>query len=134
MKKSIILISSFLVPAVILAQFGFERKYDINVIKDNIQQNHPWMGGLNSCQYSNIDLDQDGTLDLFIFEKTDKTIRTFVQEGNTGVMDFRYAPEYEAVFEDPAISLAGWVLMADYNGDGKQDIFTTGLFGLTKSI
>ena len=110
-----------LLPILGFGQFGFERDQSIHVIKNNIQQKFPWVGGLDFCQYSNIDLDLDGTLDLFIFDQTcDKTL-TFLQKGAAGEIDFEYAPEYEASFE----GFSNWTLLADYNNDGKMDIFTS---------
>jgi len=122
MKKIGLLI--LLLPMVAQAQFGFQRQFDITVIKDNIQQKYPWVGGLDYCQFSNVDLNQDGTQDLLIFDKTCHKILTFVQLGAPGINDLVYAPEYESVFESIFPELVGWILMADYNQDGKMDIFT----------
>lgn len=88
-------------------------KTDVNFI-DN-----PWAGGLNFVQLSNIDLDMDGTKDLFTFDRTGNKIRTFIKKGSAGTVSYRYDPSYERKF--PVIY--EWVLLADYNCDGKEDIF-----------
>ncbi len=119
-----------LLPIGAFSQFGFNRMDNIAVIEDNVQQKYPWVGGLDYCQYSNIDLDQDGVLDLFIFDTTCDKILTFLQKGTAGNMDFEYAPEYEKVFEAFSPELYGWVLLADYDGDGKMDLFTS-LYGVS---
>ena len=124
----------FLIPLILFfpifsfGQFGFQQdttNTNIQVIKNGIQQKHPWVGGLDYCQYSNIDLDFDGVADLLIFDKTTNKILTFLQKGATGVTDFEYAPSYEKAFEeDIDAKFIGWFLLADYNLDGKPDIFT----------
>lgn len=73
-------------------------------------------GGLNSPQFSTIDLNGDNKNDLFIFDRSTNRIFTFVAENNR----YRYAPEYEIIFP----SLQNWCLLVDYDKDGKKDIFT----------
>lgn len=114
------------------AQFGFERIDTVNVIKDSITQRYAWAGGIDYAQLSNIDLNQDGVQDLFIFDRTADKVLTFIQNGTTGQVDYTYAPEYENNFP-PMMS---WALLVDYNCDGKKDIFTytIGGFKVYKNI
>ena len=79
-----------------------------------------WAGGLNFIQASTIDLNSDGIPDLFIFDRTGNKIRTFINNGTDGVVDYKYAPQYESKFPH----LHDWALLADYNGDSKADIFS----------
>jgi len=75
-------------------------------------------GGLNTPQFSEIDLDGDGTLDLFVFDRWADVIRTF--KYNVSKARYEYAPEYERQFP----SMHELVLLRDYNCDGFEDIFT----------
>lgn len=77
---------------------------------------NPWSGGLNACQFSAIDLNQDNVQDLFVFDRAGDRVLTFI---NNGAMDYSYAPEYISAFP----TLSDWALLADYNCDGKADIF-----------
>ena len=116
-----------------LAQFGFVQdttNLNVEVIKNGIQQKFPWVGGLNYCQFSNIDLDLDGTLDLFIYDQSGDKVLTFLQKGGAGVMDFEYAPSYEESFNDISPKLEDWVLLVDYDGDGQMDIFSPSSGGI----
>ena len=81
---------------------------------------NPWAGGINNAQVSNIDLNMDGIKDLFVFDRTGNKIRTFINKGTSGAVNFKYAPQYESKF--PA--LHDWALLVDYNCDGKEDIFS----------
>ena len=51
------------------SQIEFIQNNDISVLKNDIELTNPWCGGLNFCQFSNIDLNLDGVEDLFIFDK-----------------------------------------------------------------
>ena len=79
----------------------------------------PWVGGLNSVRFSEIDLDLDGNPDLLGFEKHGNRLLPFLRTDN----GFLFAPEYARCFPD----LHDWVILYDYNHDGKADIFTYGL-------
>jgi hypothetical protein len=80
----------------------------------------PWAGGMNSCQFGEIDLNLDGINDLFVFDRYGDRIMTFLNSGIPGSIDYDYAPEFISKFPD----LNDWAILADYNLDGKADIFT----------
>ncbi len=82
-----------------------------------------WAGGLNAVQYNTLDLNLDGTLDLVLFDRTSYQIIPLLAEGNR----YRFAPEYISRF--PRIE--AWLVLADYNCDGKVDIFTHTNTGVT---
>ncbi|MBS1765215.1 MAG: T9SS type A sorting domain-containing protein [Bacteroidetes bacterium] len=89
---------------------------------------NPWAGGLNSASYQTIDLNNDGLKDLFVFEKQSEStypgvfkIRTFINTGSAGVSSYTYDPNYEQYFPQDMVSFC---MLIDYNGDGREDIFT----------
>jgi hypothetical protein len=82
-----------------------------------------WAGGINSGQYGTIDVNGDAIDDLVIFDRTTGKINTFISTGS----DYQYQPEYEYLFPT---NLNSWMLLADYDCDGKKDIFTNTTFGL----
>jgi hypothetical protein len=85
---------------------------------------NPWAGGLNAAQYSTIRLNNDSRDDLLVFDRSTNRISTFVAIDNpsgSGIA-WQHAPEYEAYF--PVVY--NWVLLVDYDGDGRKDIFTAG--------
>jgi hypothetical protein len=99
---------------------GKGQDHSVPVFSVNRSQiDFPWAGGMNTCQFGNIDLDQDGIKDLVVFDRTGNRILPFrvIPSGNS--FDYRYAPEYAAKFP----VLEHWVIFADYNLDGKEDIF-----------
>ncbi|MCK9203839.1 MAG: T9SS type A sorting domain-containing protein [Bacteroidales bacterium] len=86
----------------------------------------PWAGGLNSCQFCAIDLNLDGINDLLIFDRHGNRKLTFINHGTPNAIDYSFAPEYAAKIP----VLHDWVITADYNCDGKMDLFTYGFGGV----
>jgi hypothetical protein len=116
------------------SQFGFQRIDTIDVYESSVLQKYAWAGGMDYCQFSNIDLNFDGTQDLFVFDRSNNKVLTFLQTGAAGSSNLVYAPQYESKFpqynniynayEDEQF-LFSWVLLVDYNCDGKKDIFAS---------
>lgn len=79
-----------------------------------------WAGGLNFCQFSELDMDMDGIKDLFVFDRTGNKIVTFLNGGTPGTVDYHHTMLYNDRFPP----LKEWALLVDYNCDGKEDIFT----------
>lgn len=81
---------------------------------------NPWAGGLNSAQYSTMHLDADTMQDLVLFDRQTGRVLTFLAEKGEAGCQWRHAPQYESRF--PAIEY--WMLLVDYDRDGKKDLFT----------
>ena len=106
-----------------------QTRYEVEVRENNDILTMPWTGGLNSPQFSNIDLVRDGITDMISFDKQGNILRTYVHLPASGRwMQFW---EYEDIFPD----LVDWVQIVDYNRDGIEDIFTssskTGVAGIS---
>lgn len=88
------------------------------------------VGGLNSPQFSSVDLNNDGQEDLHVFDRVGDIQMAFVHDAVPGSGNYTYAPELLENF--PAIT--NWVLLRDYNGDNIKDIFAfsdvIGFFGI----
>jgi hypothetical protein len=84
---------------------------------------NPWGGGINSGQFSHVDLNNDGILDLVVFDRADRSLTPYLAEARNGAYEYIYAPEYRASFPGTD-SLGAWVLFRDYDCDGLIDLFT----------
>src|SRR5665213_3382206 len=109
-------------PLAIHAQNNFIRQDTVPVFMNSVQQPFAWAGGMNSCQFSQIDLNQDGILDLFVFDRAGNKITTYINQGTANQVDYVLASQYIDKFP----RMHDWVLLRDYNCDGKMDIFTSG--------
>lgn len=124
----IVLIFSFLIYSYFsLAQFQFDFKQSLPVIKAGNALKMPWAGGLNYVQVSQIDIDFDGDLELFVFDRSSDQIRIFKQIEINGVKSYEFASMAYLQFPN---DLRYRVQISDYNQDGKNDIFTYGIGGM----
>lgn len=111
-----------IIPAYSFAQLHLVRWDSIPVIADGTQLKNAWAGGMNSPQFSQIDLNDDGIKDLFVFERNwNGMVSTFINNGTEGQIDYIHEAKYQHSFP----VMHNWVLLADYNCDGKEDIFTS---------
>lgn len=81
---------------------------------------NPWTGGLHACQFGRMDLDGDGQKDLLVFDRHGDRLLCFLNQGGEGEIRYAYTTAYDACFP----RLTDWVIFADYDGDGREDIFT----------
>lgn len=104
------------------AQNKFEITDGIQVRMNGFDLEKPFTGGLNSPQFTEFDLNQDGVLDLIVFDRVDYKILPYLR---TNKNSFLYAPEFEPLLpKGKDIYIA-----ADLNSDGKNDIFTLSEIG-----
>ena len=109
-----------LFPYFLSSQFNFERVETIPVVRDGANLELAWSGGFNNPQFSNIDIDMDGIQDLFVFDRSGNVSLLFLTSVQGNEITYTLALEYLDNFPE----LSGWVLLIDYNSDGKADIFT----------
>jgi len=88
--------------------------------EENELLSYPWAGGLNAVQFGEIDLDRDGLNDLFVFDRHGDRKLCFINNGVFNSVSYSYRHEYADLLPD----LSDWAIFIDYDGDGKQDIFT----------
>ncbi|MBY0432581.1 MAG: T9SS type A sorting domain-containing protein [Cyclobacteriaceae bacterium] len=121
MRPLFFLLFILAVPAA--AQFTYTQDQSIPVEVNGKTLRNAWAGGLNSPQINTLDLNADGQADLVIFDKTAGKIVTFLAVNS----QYRYAPDYENLFPT---EVSTFVLLRDYNCDGKKDLFTFGQIGV----
>ncbi|MFT5918751.1 MAG: hypothetical protein ACI9FU_000551, partial [Granulosicoccus sp.] len=91
MKRAMMLMVTTLVVSQSFAQTFFERNDDVGVIHSGTPLLHPWAGGLNNPEFSNIDLNGDAIQDLFIFDKAGNKVVTYLGNGTPDAVDFNLA-------------------------------------------
>jgi len=122
MKNSLLLFLSFAAPFTISAQIYYSEAYDIEALSENKVIAHPFTGGFNNAQFSEIDLNQDGIMDLIVTDRFGNTVQPFVNSGIPDSVHYTFAPEYSVKFPE----MDEVLITRDYNDDGKMDLFVTG--------
>lgn len=81
-----------------------------------------WAGGLNTCQFNTLPLNSDARPDLVVFDRTTDKISTFLAATDaSGAFVWQYAPQYERQFP----TVINWLVLVDYDGDGRKDLFAS---------
>ena len=96
-------------------KLSFIQSQDLTVLKSGDTLKSSWAGGINSAQISTMDLNNDQLNDVVIFDKSGNKILTFINH----IDHYVYDSQYESYFP----KIENWMLLRDYNDDGKKDIF-----------
>lgn len=113
-----------LMPLAAMAQFTYTLDASIPVQNSEGEDlSLAWAGGLNAVQFNTMDLDGDGQEDLVLFDRMAGKVITFIVSEGQHVP----APEFEELFPE---GIYNWVLLRDFNCDGKKDIFTGDVLGI----
>lgn len=83
----------------------------------------PFSQGINSAQIQTIDLTNDGVEEWVIWDINARQLQVFEKEGES----FSLRPELSYFF--PA-DISGFLVLADYDQDGKKDLFTSTPLGI----
>lgn len=100
--------------------YRFKRADSVKVYENSGRLPNPWAGGMNFVVAGETDLDFDGWMDLIFFDKSGNKVVPFLNLGTPNTVSYRYAPEYRKNFP----VMKEWMVLTDYNRDGKTDIFT----------
>ncbi len=119
------------IPGLIFAQTSFNRYSfkDYNKVKVMVNGDsliNAWAGGMNWTQFNTFDLNNDNIDDLLIFDKAGNRLMPFLVETNNGNKRYKFAPHYIDSFP----TIEHWMLLIDYNCDGRKDLFTSSPGGI----
>ncbi len=103
------------------AQSFVREVYPFQVHADTATVEHPFTGGFYNPAHQFVDLDGDGDVDLFIYDYNDNSVQLYRNTGSRQLAQFRFE---HLQFALPPVN--GWFRFADFDGDGKLDVFTGG--------
>ena len=103
---------------------AFEFSPAITVKIGNDTLNNAWAGGINFSQFSELDFDLDGDMDLVVFDRSCDRFLVYLKSPSN-----RYVYHNVDLGEFPA-DIRYRAAFVDYNEDGQNDIFCYGLGGL----
>lgn len=116
-----VLVGSATTAAQAQSAFGFEFRAVAKVVQGTDTLRNAWAGGLNSPQFSTIDLNGDQQPDLYVFDRAQNRSFTFLSVATDNGRVWQHEPIYEGLFPT---GLQGWVLLRDYDCDNRPDLFT----------
>ncbi|UTW68060.1 T9SS type A sorting domain-containing protein [bacterium SCSIO 12643] len=106
--------------------FKYTRNDSIEVEKAGTVFKNAWAGGMNNPQLNHMDVNFDCVKDIVIFDRSSNAVRVYLNDNISDDPSYTYAPEYARFFPD---DLKNFMLLRDYNHDGKEDIFTSRILG-----
>ncbi|WP_339868524.1 T9SS type A sorting domain-containing protein [uncultured Algoriphagus sp.] len=115
----IFLISSFSLHA----QEIFRIDQHPEVLLNDVAYPSPFTGGINSAQIETIDLTGDGIEEWVTWDINSRQLFVFRKEGEK----FIHLPELTYAFPT---DISGFLVLADFDGDGKKDLFTSTALGI----
>ncbi|MDI9863691.1 T9SS type A sorting domain-containing protein [Flectobacillus sp. DC10W] len=108
-------------------EISFKYNDQVKILQNGQPLVNAFAGGLNAPQFSTCQLNNDGPEDLVVYDRTAQKVFTFLATKNTsGQYYWQYAPQYETLFP----TLQNWMLLVDYDKDGRKDLFTHSSAGL----
>ncbi len=129
-KQHAIEIFIYLLPLLLFPTLNFSQSFEpfyLSGTNNSTELSSPFAGGLNAPQFSQVDLDDNGTRDLYVFDREGDVHLTFLAMEENGTIGYHFAPRFAKNF--PVCT--EWVLLRDFNGDDIQDLFTySGLEGI----
>uniref|UniRef100_UPI003593C191 FG-GAP repeat domain-containing protein n=1 Tax=Aquiflexum sp. TaxID=1872584 RepID=UPI003593C191 len=101
--------------------FTFDQSIKVSLQGNEIEM--PFAVGINAAQFQQMDTNGDGNEEWVIWDINSRRILVFQTDGD----DFVYLPEMSYYFPN---DVAGFMVLADFNGNGKKDLFTSSPFGI----
>ena len=108
---------------IVISQINFSRDTSVKIIRNSIILENAWNGGINSSQFSEIDLNLDGVKDIIVFVRSGNKLSPYLNINGK----FIFSPQYRESFP----KIENWMLTEDYDCDGKNDIFTYSTAGIS---
>ena len=97
--------------------YELQQRNNIPVIVKNDTLKNAWAGGINASTLSTYDFDQDGTSDIFLFDRDNNRNLVFLIKSGKPIFTLKY--------EDRLPNLSQYGLFYDFDKDGKKDLFTS---------
>lgn len=101
--------------------FAFDQQNEVAM--NGAQIPLPFAAGINSAQFQEMDTNGDGKEELVVWDINSRRILVFESTGS----GFQYLPEMAYFFPQ---DINGFLVLADYDGDGRKDLFTSSPFGI----
>lgn len=113
----------FFVCSSAFSQKSFTLESSATIQIEGVQLRSPFSGGINSAQIQTIDLNGDEQDEWIIWDINSRQLTVFEKIEENWVAK----PEWAYLFPT---DISGFLVLADYDGDGKKDLFTSTALGI----
>jgi hypothetical protein len=114
--KNSVFVFVFIFSCVFASAQTLIREDRVHVVDGGLLLENAWAGGLNSPQFSELDLDLDGLMDLFVFDRSGDRFLTFLMNSDG---TYKHTRAFDDAF---FMSMHNFVSARDMNCDGKNDL------------
>jgi hypothetical protein len=105
------------------AQQTFSFDQSKKIIHEGKEIPLPFAVGINASQYQRMDVNADGEEEWVVWDINARRVLVFETDGE----QFTYLPEMSYFFPN---DINGFLILADFDKDGKKDLFTSSPFGI----
>ncbi|MFC3879139.1 T9SS type A sorting domain-containing protein [Algoriphagus namhaensis] len=123
MIPRILLCLCFFASSLAWGQERYSLQTNVEVWQDDQKVNSPFSGGVNSAQIQTLDLTGDGVEEWVIWDINSRQLQVFAKDGD----QFTHLPELSYAFPE---DINGFLVIKDFDGDGKGDLFTSTALGI----
>ncbi len=107
----------------VYAQEIFRLNQHPGMVLEGRELTSPFSGGINSAQIQTIDLTGDGSEEWVVWDINSRQLQVYHKEGEV----FTHLPALSYLFPE---DINGFLILVDFNGDGKKDLFTSTPLGI----
>lgn len=122
MQKTILILFA-LISFQVFPQTVFEFDQEKSILVEGQLVPISFSQGINSAQIQTIDLNNDGVEEWVIWDINSRSLQVFEKNGE----NFRIRPELSYFFPS---DISGFFVLADFDRDGKKDLFTSTPLGI----
>jgi hypothetical protein len=123
LTKPLLFIFCLVLPFKIFGQNTFTITQNYEVKHHGTVLPIPFAGGINAALFQEMDVDGDGIEELIVWDINARQINAYKPSGDS----FIHLPLASFAFPD---DISGFMILADFDGDGKKDLFTSSPFGI----
>ncbi|MEL6561817.1 MAG: T9SS type A sorting domain-containing protein [Bacteroidota bacterium] len=104
-------------------QFEFVDSQELRIIENDQLLRDPFSGGFNAVQLKETDIDQDGETEWVIYDRSNNKAYIGIMTDGIVKIDHNRSDLLPREIDN-------WLILADFDGDGRPDIFTDTSFGV----
>ncbi|WP_194777154.1 T9SS type A sorting domain-containing protein [Pararhodonellum marinum] len=121
--KYLLLLSFFLFSFCAFSQTAFRFDHTKRMTVDGVGLKMPFAGGINAAQLQTMDINGNGLEEFITWDINARMLLVFEKSGESYVAN----PELAYFFPE---DINGFLVLADFDGDGRKDLFTSTPFGI----